>query len=167
MFTMSVRAVLFTRMPRTKVARSQEVLQRARDSCDGEHRRYRKQLLYGFLTQADWDNCVEIMTNIHVNNDAGNASRGVIHKGKGKGGKGKATRIGKGPGPRKYVPTSTSDAESASASLLMVVLIASMQQNHASMYMIKHSMQYFRVARVRQARQRNNALFAIHACIHE
>lgn len=141
---MSVRAVLFTRMPRTKVARSQEVLQRARDSCDGEHRRYRKQLLYGFLTQADWDNCVEIMTNIHVNNDAG-----------------------KGPGPRKYVPTSTSDAESASASLLMVVLIASMQQNHASMYMIKHSMQYFRVARVRQARQRNNALFAIHACIHE
>lgn len=144
MFTMSVRGVLFTRMPRTKVARSQEVLQRARDSCDGEHRRYRKQLLYGFLTQADWDNCVEIMTNIHVNNDAG-----------------------KGPGPRKYVPTSTSDAESASASLLMVVLIASMQQNHASMYMIKHSMQYFRVARVRQARQRNNALFAIHACIHE
>ncbi len=141
---MSVRGVLFTRMPRTKVARSQEVLQRARDSCDGEHRRYRKQLLYGFLTQADWDNCVEIMTNIHVNNDAG-----------------------KGPGPRKYVPTSTSDAESASASLLMVVLIASMQQNHASMYMIKHSMQYFRVARVRQARQRNNALFAIHACIHE
>ena len=144
MFTMSVRAVLFTRMPRTKVARSQEVLQRARDSFDGEHRRDRKQLLYGFLTQADWDNCVEIMTNIHVNNDAG-----------------------KGPGPRKYVPTSTSDAESASASLLMVVLIASMQQNHASMYMIKHSMQYFRVARVRQARQRNNALFAIHACIHE
>ena len=144
MFTMSVRGVLFTRMPRTKVARSQEVLQRARDSCDGEHRRYRKQLLYGFLTQADWDNCVEIMTNIHVNNDAG-----------------------KGPGPRKYAPTSTSDAESASASLLMVVLIASMQQNHASMYMIKHSMQYFRVARVRQARQRNNALFAIHACIHE
>ena len=144
MFTMSVRAVLFTRMPRTKVARSQEVLQRARDSCDGEHRRYRKQLLYGFLTQADWDNCVEIMTNIHVNNDAG-----------------------KGPGPRKYVPTSTSDAESASASLLMVVLIASMQQNHASMYMIKHSMHYFCVARVRQARQRNNALFAIHACIHE
>ena len=141
---MSVRGVLFTRMPRTKVARSQEVLQRARDSCDGEHRRYRKQLLYGFLTQADWDNCVEIMTNIHVNNDAG-----------------------KGPGPRKYVPTSTSDAESASASLLMVVLIASMQQNHASMYMIKHSMQYFRVARVRQARQRNNALFAIHACVHE
>ena len=141
---MSVRAVLFTRMPRTKVARSQEVLQRARDSCDGEHRRYRKQLLYGFLTQADWDNCVEIMTNIHVNNDAG-----------------------KGPGPRKYVPTSTSDAESASASLLMVVLIASMQQNHASMYMIKHSMHYFCVARVRQARQRNNALFAIHACIHE
>ncbi len=144
MFTMSVRAVLFTRMPRTKVARSQEVLQRARDSFDGEHRRDRKQLFYGFLTQADWDNCVEIMTNIHVNNDAG-----------------------KGPGPRKYVPTSTSDAESASASLLMVVLIASMQQNHASMYMIKHSMQYFRVARVRQARQRNNALFAIHACIHE
>lgn len=144
MFTMSVRGVLFTRMPRTKVARSQEVLQRARDSCDGEHRRYRKQLLYGFLTQADWDNCVEIMTNIHVNNDAG-----------------------KGPGPRKYVPTSTSDAESASASLLMVVLIASMQQNHASMYMIKHSMHYFCVARVRQARQRNNALFAIHACIHE
>lgn len=141
---MSVRGVLFTRMPRTKVARSQEVLQRARDSCDGEHRRYRKQLLYGFLTQADWDNCVEIMTNIHVNNDAG-----------------------KGPGPRKYVPTSTSDAESASASLLMVVLIASMQQNHASMYMIKHSMHYFCVARVRQARQRNNALFAIHACIHE
>ena len=144
MFTMSVRAVLFTRMPRTKVARSQEVLQRARDSFDGEHRRDRKQLFYGFLTQADWDNCVEIMTNIHVNNDAG-----------------------KGPGPRKYVPTSTSDAESASASLLMVVLIASMQQNHASMYMIKHSMQYFRVARVRQARQRNNALFAIHACVHE
>lgn len=144
MFTMSVRGVLFTRMPRTKVARSQEVLQRARDSFDGEHRRDRKQLFYGFLTQADWDNCVEIMTNIHVNNDAG-----------------------KGPGPRKYVPTSTSDAESASASLLMVVLIASMQQNHASMYMIKHSMQYFRVARVRQARQRNNALFAIHACIHE
>ena len=141
---MSVRGVLFTRMPRTKVARSQEVLQRARDSCDGEHRRYCKQLLYVFLTQADWDNCVEIMTNIHVNNDAG-----------------------KGPGPRKYVPTSTSDAESASASLLMVVLIASMQQNHASMYMIKHSMQYFRVARVRQARQRNNALFAIHACVHE
>lgn len=141
---MSVRGVLFTRMPRTKVARSQEVLQRARDSFDGEHRRDRKQLFYGFLTQADWDNCVEIMTNIHVNNDAG-----------------------KGPGPRKYVPTSTSDAESASASLLMVVLIASMQQNHASMYMIKHSMQYFRVARVRQARQRNNALFAIHACIHE
>ena len=141
---MSVRAVLFTRMPRTKVARSQDVLQRAQDSFDGEHRRDRKQLLYGFLTQADWDNCVEIMTNIHVNNDAG-----------------------KGPGPRKYVPTSTSDAESASASLLMVVLIASMQQNHASMYMIKHSMQYFRVARVRQARQRNNALFAIHACIHE
>ena len=144
MFTMSVRAVLFTRMPRTTLARSQEVLQRARDSFDGEHRRDRKQLFYGFLTQADWDNCVEIMTNIHVNNDAG-----------------------KGPGPRKYVPTSTSDAESASASLLMVVLIASMQQNHASMYMIKHSMQYFRVARVRQARQRNNALFAIHACIHE
>ena len=144
MFTMSVRAVLFTRMPRTKVARSQEVLQRARDSFDGEHRRDRKQLFYGFLTQADWDNCVEIMTNIHVNNDAG-----------------------KGPGPRKYVPKSTSDAESASASLLMVVLIASMQQNHASMYMIKHSMQYFRVARVRQARQRNNARFAIHACIHE
>ena len=141
---MSVRGVLFTRMPRTKVARSQEVLQRARDSFDGEHRRDRKQLLYGFLTQADWDNCVEIMTNIHVNNDAG-----------------------KGPGPRKYVPTSTSDAESASASLLMVVLIASMQQNHASMYMIKHSMHYFCVARVRQARQRNNALFAIHACIHE
>ena len=141
---MSVRGVLFTRMPRTKVARSQEVLQRARDSCDGEHRRYCKQLLYVFLTQADWDNCVEIMTNIHVNNDAG-----------------------KGPGPRKYAPTSTSDAESASASLLTVVLIASMQQNHASMYMIKHSMQYFRVARVRQARQRNNALFAIHACIHE
>ena len=141
---MSVRGVLFTRMPRTKVARSQEVLQRARDSCDGEHRRYRKQLLYGFLTQADWDNCVEIMTNIHVNNDAG-----------------------KGPGPRKYVPTSTSDAESASASLLMVVLIASMQQNHASMYMIKHSMHCFCVARVRQARQRNNALFAIHACVHE
>ena len=141
---MSVRGVLFTRMPRTKVARSQEVLQRARDSCDGEPRRYRKQLLYGFLTQADWDNCVEIMTNIHVNNDAG-----------------------KGPGPRKYVPTSTSDAESASASLLMVVLIASMQQNHASMYMIQHSMHYFCVARVRQARQRNNALFAIHACVHE
>ena len=164
---MSVRGVLFTRMPRTKVARSQEVLQRARDSFDGEHRRDRKQLCYGFLTQADWDNFVETMTNIHVNNDAGNASRGVIHKGKGKGGKGKATRTGKGPGPRKYVPTSTSDAESASASLLMVVLIASMQQNHASMYMIKHSMQYFRVARVRQARQRNNALFAIHACIHE
>ena len=123
MFTMSVRAVLFTRMPRTKVARSQEVLQRARDSFDGEHRRDRKQLFYGFLTQADWDNCVEIMTNIHVNNDAGNA-----HKGKGKWGKGKATRTGKGPGPRKYMPTSTSDAESASASLLTVVLIASMQQ---------------------------------------